>query len=67
MQTMEQSLTELVQKNLITVPKRSGAPAGPRRSCPRSNAPVFQSLTCPSTAHLPPRRLLGAALRVAGS
>ncbi len=56
MQTMEQSLTELVQKRTDHRP-RSGRPLEPARGARRlrSSVPAFRSPPCPTTAHLPPR------------
>ena len=67
MQTMEQSLTELVQKNLITVSEavgRSSRPDALVSALERAGIPIPTLSNDASPAAAP---VLGAALRVAGS
>ena len=67
MQTMEQSLTELVQKRLITVPEavgRSSRPEALVSALERAGIPI-PTLSTEGTPAASPG--LGAALRVAGS
>jgi len=67
MQTMEQSLTELVQKNIITVSEaigRSGRPEALLSALERAGIPI-QVLSNEATPAAAPS--FGAALRVAGS
>jgi len=67
MQTMEQSLTELVQQNRITVSEavgRSGRPEALKSALERAGIPIAALSNDASPAAEP---VLGAALRVAGS
>jgi len=67
MQTMEQSLTDLVQKRLVTVPEaisRSSRPEALVSALERAGVPIPALSTDGAAAATPG---LGAALRVAGS
>ena len=67
MQTMEQSLTELVQKQIVTVPEavgRSSRPEALLSALERAGIPIPALSNDGAPAATPG---LGAALRVAGS